>query len=186
MAAQGGELVTLSRGPHRLGGIDWKIDGGVQLSGGGPAISLHPTHPQSAWVAVPGVPARRVHVLMLVHIPMPPNAPPRRAAQVLLRHSDGRESTLEIMSVRDVVTNWQPDMAAPSARVAWIGSQPTALRSGSGGGFLFSYVYAVSLDLPPGSAPVKGLQLTIGDGPMEAPLFYAVTLEVDPAGEGVR
>jgi WD40 repeat protein len=184
MAAQGGELVTLSRGPHRLGGIDWNIGGGVQLSGGGPAISLHPTHPESAWVAVPGVPARRVHVLMLIHIPMRPDSPPRRAGQVLVRHSDGRENALEIMSVRDVVTNWQPDLAAPSARVAWIGSQPTSLRTGSGAGFLYSYAYAVSLDLPPGSAPVTALRLTIGDGPMEAPLYYAVTLEVGVAEEG--
>jgi hypothetical protein len=91
----------------------------------------------------------------------------------LLRHSDGRESALEIMNVRDVVTNWQPDLAAPSARVAWTG--------GNGSGSLDSHVYAVSLDLPPGSAPVTELRLTIGDGPMEAPLFYAVTLEVEPA-----
>lgn len=180
MAAQGGDLVTLAHGPHRLGGIDWRIDGGVQLSGGGPAISLHPTHPESAWVAVPGVPARRVHVLMLVHIPMPPNPPPRRAGQVLLRHSDGGESALQIMTVRDVVTNWQPDLAAPSARVAWIGAQATTQRNGSGGALLDSHVYAVSLDLAPDSAPVTGLRLTIGDGPMEAPMFYAVTLEIDP------
>ncbi len=186
MAAQGGDLITLARGLHRLGNIDWRIDGGVQLSGGGPAISLHPTHPLSDWVVVPRVPALRVHALMFVHVPTRPNTPPRQAGRVLLRHDDGRESVLEIMSVRDVVTHWQPELAAPTARVARSGNATTSLRYGSPGVQLDSHVYAVSLDLAPGSAPVTGLRLGIGDGPMEAPLFYAVTLEIDVAGEGVR
>jgi hypothetical protein len=182
MAAQGGDLASLAPGLHRLGGIDWRIDGAIQLSGGGPAVSLHPTLPTSNWVPVAASPARRVHVLMLLHVPMRPNTPPRRAGVVQLRHADGRESTLEIQTFRDVVTHWQPDLARPEARVAWRGDSPTSLRSGNINEFA-SHVYAVGLDLEPGSAPVTALRLGIGDGPMEAPLFYAVTLEVDAPRE---
>ena len=175
MAAQGGDLYSLAAGIHRLDAIDWRIDGAIQLSGGGPAVSLHPTLPESAWVPVNGIDARRVHVLMLLHVPMRPRAPPNRAGMVEVQRADGSVETLEILARRDVVTHWQPDLAEPSARVAWRGVSPTALRAGEN--FHDSHIYHVALDLPSG-APVTALRLGIGDGPMEAPLFYAVTLEL--------
>lgn len=175
MAAQGGDLYSLAAGIHRLDAIDWRIDGAIQLSGGGPAVSLHPTLPRSAWVPVEHVAARRVHVLMLLHVPMRPRAPPNRAGMVEVQRADGSVETLEILARRDVVTHWQPDLAEPSARVAWRGVSPTALRAGEN--FHDSHIYHVELDLPSG-APVTALRLGIGDGPMEAPLFYAVTLEL--------
>lgn len=180
MAAQGGDLATLAPGLHRLDGIDWRIDGAIQLSGGGPALSLHPYFPSSEWVRLPAAAARRAHVLMLLHVPMRPKAPPRRAGVLELRRADGTHATLEIQSVRDVVTHWQPELAAASARVAWRGASPTSLREGEN--WFASHIYHVVLDVPPG-APVTGLRLGIGDGPMEAPLFYAVTLELAAAGE---
>ncbi len=176
MSAQSGELISLALGIQRLGGIDWLIKGGVQLSGGGPAVSLHPTRPHSDWIAVPEVRARRLHVLMMLHIPLRPNAPPRRAGLVEVREIDGREYRLEIMTMRDVVTTWQPELAAPSAKVAWIGAMPSGLRAGEDGKF-GAHVYAVTLELPAGAAAISALRLGIGDGPMEAPLYYALTLE---------
>lgn len=53
-----GDIVTLGNGRHRLLGVDWRIDGGVQLSGGGPASVLHPEQAVSGWV---GFPAGRRH-----------------------------------------------------------------------------------------------------------------------------
>jgi hypothetical protein len=180
MAAQGGDLWSIAAGLHRFDGIDWRIDGAIQLSGGGPAVSLHPTLPWSHWVPVSGIAARRAHVLMLLHIPMRPEAAPSRAGMVELKRADGSLAELEIRSRRDVVTHWQPDLAEPSARVAWRGVSPTSLRAGER--FHDSHIYHVVLDVPPG-APVTALRLGIGDGPMEAPLFYAVTLEVDAEKE---
>ncbi|MBL8244671.1 MAG: protein kinase [Rhodanobacteraceae bacterium] len=183
MAAQGGDLWSMAGGLHRFDGIDWRIDGAIQLSGGGPAVSLHPKLPWSHWVPVAEIAARRVHVLMLLHIPMRPEAAPSRAGMVELKRTDGSLAELEIRSRRDVVTHWQPDLAEPGARVAWRGVSPTALRAGER--FPDSHIYHVVLDVPPG-APVTGLRLGIGDGPMEAPLFYAVTLEVDAEKENDR
>lgn len=174
MPAQGGDLTTLAPGIHRLGGVDWRIDGALQLSGGGPALALYPEQRQSAWVDVPGVSARRVHVLMLVHIPTRQDAVPWCAGRVDLRHADGSVRTLEIVGLRDVVTHWQPELAAPTARIAW---------RGGGGFFDYSHVYDVVLDLPPGSAALTALRLGIGDSMMEAPMYYAVTLEIDPPTE---
>ena len=39
------------------------------------------------------------------------------------------------------------------------------------------HVYAVGLEVPPDSGPLNGIRLEIGDSPVEAPLFYALTLE---------
>lgn len=180
MAAQGGDLMTLSRGIHRLDGIDWRIEGAIQLSGGGPATSLFPLNPASDWVRVDALPARRAHVLMLQHIPMR-DAGPRSAGKLELELIDGRNLMLEIQTVRDVVNHFQPDLAAPTARAAWRGVSATDLREGGTG--LNSLIYHVVLDLPADAAPVQALRLHIGDGPMEAPLFYAVTMEVDAMGE---
>lgn len=178
MAAQGGDLSSLAPGLHRLGGIDWRIKNGVQLSGGGPALSLHSLQAWSEWLPVTNVQARRLHVMMLLHVPMRPGSPPRLAGRVQLRHQDGRESEHSIQSVRDVVTHWQPHIAAPSARAVWRGSSPTAVRGGDAHARM-SLVYGVALELDPALAPITALRLGIGDGPMEAPLYYAVTLETD-------
>lgn len=174
-----GDLVTLGEGRHRLLGVDWRIDGGVQLSGGGPAGVLHPAQPASTWVEFPACTARRVHVLVLQHIPMRPGDPPRVLARVRVRGADGVRD-LEIYSQRHVFTQWMFQAAQPSARVAWTGVFPAAVRSGGAAlNEVAGGVFLVSLDLPAELGPVDALQFSIGDGPMEAPLFYAATLERD-------
>lgn len=179
--AMGGDTPTLPMGPQRLQDIDWRVDGGVQLSWGGAAAALHPTQRASAPIPVPGVVARRVHVLMAVQIPVDRRQGPSRAATVVLRDAAGRETPLEVGMMRDVVHRQSPGLAMPSARIGWIGVSATDLR---GGGIRAtdtdSFAYAVSLDVPPGTGPVHGIRLETRDGPMEAPLFYAVTLERAP------
>jgi hypothetical protein len=182
MAAQGGDISSLAPGIHRLGGIDWRIGGGVQLSGGGPALSLHAFHPHSTWAQFEPRRVARLHVLMLLHVPMRSGTPPRVAGRVRVREQGGREHALEILSVRDVVTHWQPDLAAPEARVAWRGNSPTHLRDGDPY-WRASHFYAVTLTTDPEWPALEALRLEIGDGPMEAPLYYAVTLEVAQAEE---
>lgn len=181
----GGDTPTLPMGPQRLLGIDWRVDGGVQLSWGGAAAALHPTQRMSASIPVPGVQARRVHALMLVHIPVDPRQPPSRAATVVLGDAAGKETPLEVQMLRDVVTRGQPGLARPSARIGWLGVSGTELRGGTRASDTTSVVYAVSLDVPAGTGPVQSLRLETRDGPMEAPLFYAVTLERH-AGEAER
>jgi WD40 repeat protein len=175
-----GDILTLGSGRHRLLGVDWRIDGGVQLSGGGPASVLHPEQPLSGWVGFPAASARRLHLLMLHHIPMRPGDPPRVAARVRVRDAQGEERDLDIYSQRHVLTQSMIDAAKGSARVAWAGVFPAAVRFGSaalndfvGGAFM------VSLDIPPELGEIDGLRFSIGEGPMEAPLFYAATLELD-------
>jgi WD40 repeat protein len=181
--SMGGDTPTLPMGPQRLHGIDWRVDGGVQLSWGGAAASLHPTQRASAPIPVPRVAARRVHVLMAVHIPIDPRQGPSRAATVVLRDAAGGETSLEVQMTRDVVTRGQPDLALPSARIGWIGVSGPELRGGEvRASDTTSFVYAVSLDVPAGTPPVHELRLETRDGPMEAPLFYAVTLERDVEG----
>jgi hypothetical protein len=183
----GGDTPTLPIGPQRLHDIDWRVDGGVQLSWGGAAAALHPIQRASALVPVPGVAARRVHVLMTVQIPVDPRQPPSRAATVLLRDAAGRETALEVQMRRDVVPHHSPTLALPSARIGWLGVSAGSVRGGEArASDTTAVVYAVSLDVPPGTGPVHGLRLETRDGPMEAPLFYAVTLEraVDDAGAG--
>lgn len=181
-ATAGGDLVTLAPGPQRLNGIDWRVDGGIQLSwGGGPPAEIHPTLRASAEVPVPMVRVRRAHVLMLSHIEIPQDAPPRRAAAVVLIGADGRESSLEIQTVRDISMHLQPEKGGPTARIGWVGPWVSATRMGyDGEPGLRSHVYAVSLDVPADVGMVRGLRLETADGPMEAPLFYAVTLETAP------
>lgn len=173
-----GDLLSLGVGRHRLLGVDLRIDGGVQLSGGGPASVLHPERPATDWVPVLPVSARRVHLLMLHHIPMRIGEQPRVAGQVWLRDQEGRERALDILTQEHVLTNWLADAARGKARVGWYGVFPSAIRTGGatlsdvvGGAFL------VSLDVPDELGPITALRLGVGDGPMEAPLYYAVTLE---------
>ena len=40
-----------------------------------------------------------------------------------------------------------------------------------------SDVYAVALDVPADAGPIRALRFEVPEGPMEAPLFYAATLE---------
>jgi WD40 repeat protein len=178
----GGDAPTLALGPQLLHHIDWRIDGGVQLSWGGAAAALHPTQRASAVVPVPMTTARRVHVLMTVHIPIDARQGRSRAATVVLLDRDGREHALEIQMLRDVSMRTTPALAEPGARIGWIGTSGADLRDGDAtASDTTSFVYAVSLDVPPGTPAVHGLRLETRDGPMEAPLFYAVTLERDLA-----
>ena len=181
--AMGGDAPTLPMGPQRLLGIDWRVDGGVQLSWGGAAAALHPTQRASAPIPVPAVAARRVHLLMLTHIPIDPRQGASRAATVVLRDAAGRETPLEVQMIRDLAMRTQPDLALPSARIGWLGVSGTDLRGGGNRVTdTVSAAYAVSLEVPPGTGPVQELRLETRDGPMEAPLFYAVTLE-RPGGD---
>jgi hypothetical protein len=101
-------------------------------------------------------------------------------AAVVLIGANGRETSLEVLSRRDISTHDQPDLAMPGARVGWIGTHVAAIRWGWGSlsGFgARSHVYAVSLEVPPDAGPIHGVRLELGGAPLEAPLFYAVTLE---------
>jgi hypothetical protein len=51
------------------------------------------------------------------------------------------------------------------------------VRTGGDPAQPWSAVYAVALDVPPGTGPIRALRFDVADGPMEAPLFFAVTLE---------
>lgn len=181
--ATGGDRPTLTSGPQRLLDIDWRIDGGIQLSWGGPATAIHPTQRTSAIIPVPAVSLRRVHVLTHMHIPLRPNAPPTTYANVVLIDQSGRETRLEIRTYEHVVTHWQTEMALPSARIGWAGIDSGSVIGGyATSSQVGSYTYAVSLDVPAELGPIEGLFLETGDGPMEAPLFHAVTLErLDPS-----
>lgn len=173
-----GDRPTLAPGLQRFLGVDYRVDGGVQLIGGGTAVALGPELHRSAVVAVADVVARRVHVLAFMHIPMDRGMPPRTFARVVLIGADGRETPLAIRTVRDVVTDVDPNRAAPPARIAFASSSSALVREGGSVG-PSSNVYAVTLDVPDGIGPIRGLRFDAADGPMEAPLFYAATLERD-------
>ncbi len=179
-----GDLPTLAPGPQRLLGIDWLLEGGVQLSSGGAAAALHPTLPRSAVVALPRLPARRLHLLLAMHIPMSPQQSAHATARVVLVAADGRRVALPIYTRRHVVTGLMPHLAEPGARVGFVGISATAVRGGTySSSHTLNHVYAVALDLPAGLGPLATLQFEVGDGDMEAPLFYAATLErADVAG----
>ncbi len=174
----GGDLPTLAPGLQRFLGVDYRVEGGVQLSGGGTSLALGPQLRRSNIVVVPDIVARRVHVLAFMHIPMNRGQPPRAFAWVVLIGADGRETRLEIRTVRDVVTHGSnPKWAAPSLRIAWIDVESESVRTGADPAQPWSATYAVSLDVPPGTGPIRGLRFDVADGPMEAPLLYAATLE---------
>lgn len=174
----GGDLATLAPGLQRFLGVDYRVDGGVQLSGGGTATALGPELLRSKRIAVPDITARRVHVLAFMHIPMNSGVPPRAFAYVVLLGADGRETRLEIRTVRDVVTHGaNPKTAALTARIARVGMNSESVRTGGDPAQPWSAVYAVALDVPPGTGPIRALRFDVADGPMEAPLFFAATLE---------
>ncbi|WHZ18824.1 MAG: hypothetical protein OJF55_000973 [Rhodanobacteraceae bacterium] len=174
----GGDLPTLAPGLQRFLGVDYRVDGGVQLSAGGTATAIGPELRRSRTIAVPGIVARRVHVLTFMHIPMNNNVPPRDFAYVVLIDADGCETRLTIRTVRDVVTHGtNPKTAAPTARIARVGMESESVRTGDDPSQPWSAVYAVALDVPPGVGPIRGLRFDVADGPMEAPLLFAATLE---------
>lgn len=177
-----GDRPTLAPGLQRFLGVDYRVDGGVQLIGGGAAVALGPELHRSAVVAVADIVARRVHVLAFMHIPMERGVPPRAFARVVLIGADGRETPLEIRTVRDVATDLSPNRVVASARIAFASSSSALVREGGSVG-PSSNVYAVALDVPPTTGPIRGLRFDVADGPMEAPLLFAATLErADTAG----
>ncbi|MBX3726748.1 MAG: protein kinase [Xanthomonadales bacterium] len=176
-----GDLVTLAPGLHRFNGIDFLIAGGVQLSGGGPAISIHPTHLETGEVPVPAVRARKVHALVMQLVPVSPRQPPRRFVELVLSGAGGGEHALEVLLGRHVTTLSLDSALVPDARLGWVGVFPASLREGHGAvTHTGAHVYLASLDVPPGVGPIRGLRLRAGQGSMEAPMVYAVTLEIDP------
>jgi len=177
----GGDTPTMPAGPQRLHGIDWHVDRGIQLSWGGAAVALHPTQRASGPIPVPGIAARKVHALVLIHIPIDVRNGNSRAATVVLLDRDGKETELEIQMVRDVVTRGLPQLAGPSARIGWVGLSGADIQGGDGNvSEPLSFAYAVSLEVPAGTGPVHALRVETRDGPMEAPLFLAITLETEP------
>jgi len=181
-----GDQPTLAPGPQRFLGVDYRVDGGVQLSAGGTATSLGPELHRSAVVPVAGIIARRVHVLAFMHTPMERGIPPRTFARVVLIGADGRETALEIRTVRDVVTDGNPNRAASTARIAFVGVPSAHIRNGLADEPA-SATYAVTLDVPVSAGPIRGLRFDAPQGPMEAPLLYAATLEradANPKHEG--
>ncbi len=181
----GGDQPMLATGIQRLLGVDYRVDGGVQLSGGGTAVALYPEHRSSGVVPVDDVNAIRVHLLAFMHIPMNKGLPPRDFAHVVLIGADGRETRLDVRTVRDVVTHYRNPKAVPaSTRIALTGTDSSSIRAGGDPMQWYSSTYAVALDVPPDTGPIRGLRLDVADGPMEAPLFYAVTLERAAGGTG--
>ncbi|MBS0557026.1 MAG: protein kinase [Proteobacteria bacterium] len=181
-----GDQPTLAPGPQRFLGVDYRVDGGVQLSAGGTATSLGPELHRSAVVPVAGIIARRVHVLAFMHTPMEHGIPPRTFARVVLIGADGRETALEIRTLRDVVTDGNPNRAASTARIAFVGIPSAHIRNGLADDPV-SATYAVTLDVPASVGPIRGLRFDAPQGPMEAPLLYAATLErtaADARSEG--
>lgn len=175
--SMGGDALSLGPGLHRLQGIDLRIDGGVQLSGGGAAATLHPSQPRSDWLPFEATILTRVHTLLLQHVPTHPAEPPSIGARIWLRDRDGREWPLAIYRNRDFGPQWQIDDVPEGAQVGWTGSFPTHVRDGEDSRAPLAVVYLVSLDVPAEAGPIEALSFGIGDGNMEAPLFYAATLE---------
>lgn len=173
-----GDQPLLAPGIHRLLGVDYRIDGGVQLSGGDTAVALYPEHRRSDVVPVDDVVARRIHVLAFMHIPMNKGVPPRDFVHVVLIGADGRETRLDIRTVRDVVTSYTGPKSIPAGpRIAMFGAASREFRDGGDPMQWQGAMFAVSLDVPVATGPIRGLRFEVADGPMEAPLLYAATLE---------
>jgi hypothetical protein len=150
----------------------------VQLSGGGTAVALYPEYRRSAVVPVDDVTARRIHVLVFMHIPMNKGVPPRAFARVVLIGASKRETRLDIRTVRDVVTSYSNPKSIPEGpRIAMSSVASREIRAGGDPMQWQGSVFAVTLDVPAGTGPIHGLRFDVADGPMEAPLFYAATLE---------
>lgn len=176
--SMGGDALSLGAGLHRLQGIDLRIDGGIQLSGGGAATTLHPSQPRSDWVSFEAEAVSRVHILLLQHVPMRPDEAPSIGARIWLRASDGREWPLEIYRNRHFNPLWQIEDVPSEATIGWIGSFPTHVRHGQDSRAPWAVAYLASLAVPAEAGPIEALSFGIGDGNMEAPLFYAATLEL--------
>lgn len=180
-----GDRPMLAPGPQRFLGVDYRVDGGVQLIGGGTASALGPHLLKSKTIAVPDVVARRAYVLVFMHSPVATGATPQAFARVVLVGATGRETPLQILSVRDVVTDNLPERAAASARIAFAGTSSALVRSGQDAQPV-SNVYAVALEVPAGVGPICGVRFEVAAGSMEAPLFYAATLELAAHGAGAH
>jgi hypothetical protein len=115
---------------------------------------------------------------MLYHIPMRIGEEPRVAGRIWLRDQHGAERALDIFTQQHVVTSSIAAAARGTARVGWYGVFPSAIRLGGAAlSDVVSWAFLVSLDVPAELGPITALRLGVGDGPMEAPLYYAVTLE---------
>ena len=114
-------------------------------------------------------------MLAFMHTPMPRGVPPRPFANVVLIGADGRETALEMRTVRDIVGG-NPNSAAASVRIAWMGADSSGVRGG-GPAEPGAIMWAIALDVPTTTGPLRGLRFDVVDGPIEAPLFYAATLE---------
>jgi hypothetical protein len=129
-------------------------------------------------VPVDDVVARRIHVLAFMHIPMNKGVPPRDFVHVVLIGADGRETRLDIRTVRDVVTSYTGPKSIPAGpRIAMFGAASREFRDGGDPMQWQGAMFAVSLDVPVATGPIRGLRFEVADGPMEAPLLYAATLE---------
>jgi serine/threonine protein kinase len=175
-----GDLPTLAPGLQRFNGVDFRLEGGVQLNGGGPATHFGAVLPETAELALPVGEFTRVHVLVFLHIPSRPGAPKRRAARIVLVGEDGRQHALDLMTPTHAHTSGMPPdgSAGDDGRLAWRGVGTAPVRDGvlSSTGLHASFSVA-ALDLPADAGALRSLRLGIGDGQMEAPLIYAVTLE---------
>jgi len=47
------------------------------------------------------------------------------------------------------------------------------------------HTHAVTLEVPATTGPIRGLRFDVADGPLEAPLFFAATLERADGATGV-
>lgn len=181
LTGMGGELAMMPRGPQRLAGVDWEVDGAIQLSGGAAAEAFFPSHPISAPINAHGLRPTRVHVLMLVPVPMTPRSAGAVALRVIGISADRSETVLEARMIEHVASRQMPMLASPTARIGWIGGNEIDVRTGSAvASETSSFVYAVALDVPPTAPPLESLRFETRKGPMEAPVVYAVTLEVAP------
>lgn len=177
----GGEVANLAPGLQRFNGVDWRIEGGIQLVGGSYGIYFHRHHPRTAWLAFAPQRIAQVHALLLRHVPHSARDQPRDQAYVVLRGSDGREHRLPIVHMRDVVQHAMPNTmnaAQARGRIAWSGVHGAAVRSGDfSSSHTPSHAWAVALAVPPDAGPIDALRLEVAAGPIESPLFYALTLE---------
>ena len=109
-------------------------------------------------------------------------APPRHLASVVVRNQQGKEFDLPIYLMRHVAQHAIPS-ALPGARIAWSGVHAAAVSTGDfSSSHTPSHLYHVELELPADAGRIIGLNLRVAEGPMESPLFYAVTLQRETAG----
>jgi len=88
-----------------------------------------------------------------MHIPVQRSAPPKQFARVVLIGVDGRETSLEIRTKRDVTTHSIPERAEPSAHIAYFGIGTSDVRGGGQtSSQTVSAAFAVASTFPPASA----------------------------------